>query len=144
VTTVAPSDPTSTTEKTTVVHLKKNYHHSTRGTRFSIPAPVAGSAKGQKHGGSGLILREDQAEFQRGVKREQGRRQKDDKRLAKAAALSSAAGPGALASNWMDPDWMPEMHAVGMSGKGRRQQGSFLPEIGTGRRNPNKVGKKKK
>lgn len=79
-------------------------------------------------------------EFQRGVKQEQGRRAKDERRLAKAAA--SAAGGGVLASSWMDPDWMPEMHAVGMSGKGRRQAGSFLPDVGTGGRNPNKVGRK--
>lgn len=88
-----------------------------------------------------MILREDQMEFQRGVKREEGRRMKDEKRLMKAA--ESGKG-GALSSNWNDPDWMPEMHAVGMSGKGRRQQGGFLPEVGTGKRNPNRVQKKKK
>ncbi len=64
------------------VHLKKNMQWNTRGDRYSIPKPVAGSANGKisastgggKGGwGQGLILAEDQKEYVQAMKG-QGRR----------------------------------------------------------------------
>ncbi len=49
------------------VHLKKNFQYRTRGTIYSIPAPKPGSAK--TGSGEGLILREDQTEYMRAMKR---------------------------------------------------------------------------
>lgn len=74
------------------VHLKKNFQYRTRGTKYSIPAPTPGSAKGQKKGGSGLILREDQAEWQEAVRVGERERRREEKKIVK--------GDG----GWMDPD----------------------------------------
>jgi len=69
------------------LHLKKNMQWNTRGDRFSIPKPVAGSANmrgagGGKGGwGKELILAEDQKEYARQVEekgREEARRAKRD------------------------------------------------------------------
>lgn len=51
------------------VHLNKNFQFNTRGDRFSIPKPTAGSASGRRTGGgkggwgNELILAEDQKEY---------------------------------------------------------------------------------
>jgi len=83
------------------------------------------------------VLREDDAEWQRGVRMEEGRRVKAEKKLQKGLEEGRGAG------TWRDADWMPEMYSVGMAGKGRSgassRDGGFLPEVGTGRRNPNAV-----
>lgn len=66
-----------------------------------------GSAKGQKHGGTGLILREDQQEFQNGVRREEIRRQKEDRALEKvmkAQQEGKGGFGGAVGGGWNDPD----------------------------------------
>lgn len=86
-------------------------------------------------------------EFQRGLKSEAVRARKEEKKIASALASSSVKGGGKDGGDgervgertWMDPDWMPDM----MLGKSSRQ-GSALPDIGYGRRNPNEVRKKKK
>ncbi|KAJ9098811.1 hypothetical protein QFC19_006288 [Naganishia cerealis] len=138
VTTTGGSTPT------TQIHLKQNYQYRTRGTRYAIPEPKMGSAKGQKVGGSGLILREDQKEFMVGMRREDIRRQKEERQLEKAAK-AQAEGKGKGLGSWNDPDWIPEILAVGMSGKGRHtSSGENLPQIGHGRRNPNQVRKTRK
>lgn len=84
------------------VHLKKNFQYRTRGTKYSIPAPTPGAAKGQKKGGSGLILREDQAEWQEAMRAGERERRREEKRIVK--------GDG----GWMDPDvslvWERESH----------------------------------
>ena len=81
-----------------------------------------------------VLLREDQAEWQRGVRMEEGRRVKAEKKLAKGLEEGRGAG------TWRDADWMPEMYSVGMAGKGRSGNGDgWLPDIGHGRRNPNAV-----
>jgi RNA-binding protein NOB1 len=100
-----------------------------------------GSAKGQSSGGSGLVLREDQGEWQNAVRMEQGRQRKAERKLQKGVDDGRGAG------TWRDADWMPEMYSAGMSGKGRSDTGgAFMPDIGHGRRNPNQVrrGKGKK
>jgi RNA-binding protein NOB1 len=55
------------------VHLNKNSQYNTRGDRFSIPKPVAGSANGRVVGGgkggwgNELILTEDQKEYTKAI-----------------------------------------------------------------------------
>ncbi|WVF66610.1 hypothetical protein IAT40_001350 [Kwoniella sp. CBS 6097] len=113
------------------VHLKKNFQYHTRGTKYSIPDPKMGRAKGQQKGGSGLILREDQMEWSDAVRQQDRQRVKEEKRAAK----------GAL-EGWNDPDWLPEIITVGMSGKGR-SGGQGMPTIGHGRKNPNQARRKR-
>lgn len=62
-----------------------------------------GSAKGQKAGGTGLILREDQKEFMDGMRREDIRRQKEERQLERAAK-AQAEGKGKGLGAWNDPD----------------------------------------
>ena len=76
-----------------VIHLKKNFQYHLRGTKYTIPDAKPGRAKGQQKGGTGLILREDQAEWQNALRSEDRRREKEERRVAK----------GALAG-WNDPD----------------------------------------
>jgi len=119
------------------VHLKKNFQFRTRGTIFAIPAPKPGSAKTGP--GEGLILREDQAEYARAVKRAEAKRQRDERKMLVGGTSASGAG------SWMDPDWVPEIIAASAGGKGRRTaHGDELPVIGYGRRNPNERRHRKK
>lgn len=97
-----PSCGNSTLMRTTVstsavtgkqtIHLKKNFQYHLRGTKYSIPDPKPGRAKGQIKAGSGLILREDQAEWQDAVRSSDRLRAKEEKRAIR--------GDG----SWMDPD----------------------------------------
>ena len=68
------------------IHLKKNMQWNNKGNRYSIPKPVSGSANGKvregKGGGKGgwgqgLILAEDQKEYQRAVNGNAGLKPKD-------------------------------------------------------------------
>ena len=63
--------------------------------------------------------------------------------------LSGGAG-GIKLSNWMDPDWMPEMLTVGIGGKGRKAPdgriplgADGMPVIGYGKKNPNERRRKR-
>ncbi|KAI0720320.1 Nin one binding Zn-ribbon like-domain-containing protein [Cerioporus squamosus] len=128
------------------VHLKKNFHFKTRGTIYSIPAPKPGSAKTGP--GEGLILREDQAGWQRAKKRADGKREREEKRMLNAASRSAEMGQGgAILGSWMDPDWVPEIMSVGAAGKGRstRARGfdGDMPVVGYGRKNPNERKRRK-
>lgn len=125
------------------IHLKKGFQYHLRGTKYSIPDPKPGRAKGQQKAGSGLILREDQAEWQDAVRKQSRQREKEDKKIARGDA-----------SSWMDPDvslpssaltdgqWTPEIISVGMSGKGRTDTRG-MPVIGHGRKNPNERKKRR-
>lgn len=126
--------PPGSKEPATVhVHLKSNFQYRNRGTKYSIPPPKPGNAKGSNN----IILREDQIEFQRGLKDEAVRARKEEKRIASALA---AGGSGANGSKtWLDPDWTPDM----LLGRSSRR-GSALPDIGYGKRNPNEVRRKKR
>lgn len=75
------------------IHLKKGFQYHLRGTKYSIPDPKPGRAKGQQKAGSGIILREDQAEWQDAVRKQNRQREKEDKKIARGDA-----------SSWMDPD----------------------------------------
>lgn len=119
------------------VHLKKNFQYRTRGTIYSIPAPKPGSAK--TGNGEGLILREDQTEYMRAMKRAETQRHRDDKKLL-SGALANSEGKLSVGS-WMDPDWVPEIMT---SGKGRSsKQGDGMPTIGYGKKNPNERKRRK-
>lgn len=69
------------------LHLKQNYQWNNRGNIYSVPKPTAGTSNqkwqgprsggGQRGWGSGLILAEDQKEYQRVVKGNNRRREKD-------------------------------------------------------------------
>lgn len=122
------------------IHLKKNFQYKLRGTIYSIPAPKPGSAKGGT--GDGLVLREDQLEYVRAKKRADMKRERADHKLV-SGVLSKGAEGGVRVGSWMDPDWVPEMYAVGAGGKGRSAKGDGLPTIGYGRKNPNERRRKK-
>ncbi|KAG8732777.1 Nin1 binding protein [Ceratobasidium sp. 423] len=130
VTTTGPGADGS--EPTVQVHLKKNFQFKTRGTKYSIPSPKPGAAKGGA-GSTNIILREDQVEFQKGVHQEAVRQRKEQKRVERA--LTEGKGSG---MSWDDPDWIPEILT------GTRRSTGGLPSIGHGRRNPNEVHRKKK
>ncbi|KAI0254849.1 Nin one binding Zn-ribbon like-domain-containing protein [Lactifluus subvellereus] len=121
------------------VHLKKNFQYRTRGTIYSIPAPKPGSAK--TGSGEGLVLREDQTEYMRAMKRAETQRQRDEKKLLSGAIANGGEGkPG----NWMDPDWIPEIMIPGSTGKGRSlKQTDGMPTIGYGKKNPNERRRRK-
>lgn len=125
------------------LHLKKNFQYKNRGTIFSIPAPKFGSAK--KGTGEGLILREDQTEYFRAKKLAEGKRQREEQRTVKGI-MAHGTDTGVRGS-WMDPDWRPEIVTAGAGGKGRTLRNSAwdgdLPKIGSGRKNPNEVRKRK-
>jgi RNA-binding protein NOB1 len=123
------------------VHLKKNFQYRTRGTIYSIPAPKPGSAK--TGCGEGLILREDQTEYMRAMKRAETQRQRDEKKLLSGAIASGGEGKLGV-GNWMDPDWIPEIMTAGSTGKGRSpKHADGMPTIGYGKKNPNERRRRK-
>lgn len=105
------------------MHLKKNMQWNTRGDRYSIPKPVSGSANGRvnvggggKGGGKGgwghgLILTEDQKEYQRAMG---GARQHQPQATRKTHDL-------------MDQDYLPGILT------GERGRAGGRPKVGAGR-----------
>jgi RNA-binding protein NOB1 len=95
------------------IHLSKNYQHNSRGNRYSIPKPVAGTSNGRlagKGGGKGgwgreLVLAEDQKEFTRQID--------EGKRLQ--------------TRDLMDEDYLPGILT------GYRGQAGGRPKVGAGR-----------
>ena len=96
------------------LHLKKNMQWNTRGDRFSIPKPVAGTANGKlgasKGGGKGgwgqeLILAEDQKEYLRAMTTQNRKKER----------------------NLMDEDYLPGI----LTGERRKVGGR--PKVGAGR-----------
>lgn len=112
------------------LHLKKNYRFNLRGTKYSIPAPKAGSASGGKTGGSGLILREDQLEWQRALAKEASRKRKEERALEKAMR----AGKDSLSVRYEEA-W--DTGDIFLGSQFASRDKSNLPVIGHGRRNPN-------
>ncbi len=124
------------------VHLKKNFQYKNRGTIFPLPAPRPSSSsalkpasRGGQARGAVPILREDQAEWQRAVARDDVRRRKEERAMHKALEKSGGS-KDALSVRYDDPDWMPEM-SFGAANKGRRGAGGGMPSLGIGRKNPN-------
>ena len=79
----------------------------------------------------------------RAMKREDGRRQKEEKRIVQQSLAAAKGGEstGIKLGNWMDPDWVPEILSTGTGGKGRsmksRGMDGDMPVIGYGKKNPN-------
>ncbi|KZT29241.1 hypothetical protein NEOLEDRAFT_1174963 [Neolentinus lepideus HHB14362 ss-1] len=134
------SPNTSASTPAMQVHLKKNFQWKLRGTKYSIPAPKSGSAKTGT--GEGLILREDQIEYQRAKKKVDAKRERDEKKMLSNAVKTG--GEAVVMGSWMDPDWVPEIISVGAGGKGRSSRGGDMPTIGYGRKNPNEKRRKRK
>lgn len=95
---------------TFTIHLKRNMQWNNRGNVYSIPKTQHGSASG-KGVKKNLILREDQVEYQREVRQNERRKERD----------------------LLDPDYLPGILT------GERRDTSGKPTIGYGRQNPNKV-----
>ncbi|CDW95578.1 hypothetical protein [Sporisorium scitamineum] len=112
------------------LHLKKNYHFNLRGSKYSIPAPKPGSASGGKTGGSGLILREDQLEWQRALAKEASRKRKEERALEKAMR----AGKDSLSVRYEEA-W--DTGDIFLGSQFASRDKSNLPVIGHGRKNPN-------
>ncbi|KAF9534695.1 Nin one binding Zn-ribbon like-domain-containing protein [Crepidotus variabilis] len=128
------------------VHLKRNFQYKLRGTKYSIPAPKAGSAKSGSR--TGLILREDQVEYMRARKRADGKREREEQKLLKGILSRDLEGrEGRGVGSWMDPDWVPEIISIGAGGKGRTIRSSRMdgdmPQIGYGKKNPNEKRRRK-
>lgn len=113
---------TSTTANgKSMLHLKRNMQWNTRGDRYSIPKPVAGSSNGkmrEKGGGKGgwgkgLILAEDQKEYIRAVQDREREKKKGAKDL-------------------MDRDFLPGLMSGG-GGDGRSNLSGGRIQIGAGR-----------
>ncbi|OAV94652.1 hypothetical protein PTTG_05145 [Puccinia triticina 1-1 BBBD Race 1] len=152
--TYTPSSPTGY-----ILHLNPNFQYRNRGTVYSIPSAKPGSASFEKGGakqkksinGAHLVLREDQKEFQRGLKSVKIQKDKEERRLRNterphANALTSFNG-------WNDPDWEPAM-LLGEKGRKSSARGNHhndsvrygkdgLPLIGFGK-NPNEVRRRSK
>jgi RNA-binding protein NOB1 len=83
----------------------------------------------------------------RAKERADWKRQREEDKLMKGILDRGAQGNLGSTGSWMDPDWMPEILAVGTSGKGRNIRSSNMdgdmPKIGHGRRNPNEKRRKK-
>lgn len=75
------------------IHLKKNFQYHLRGTKYTIPDAKPGRAKGQLKGGTGLVLREDQAEWQDAVRSQRIKKHKEEKKAANG-----------VLNGWDDPD----------------------------------------
>jgi RNA-binding protein NOB1 len=133
-TSVSVTAPKDGSEPKLKVHLKKNFQYRNRGTIYSIPAPKAGTSKTGP--GEGLILRADQTAWLRAEKKDESRKRKEEKHMAQSMKNAEAG------EAWKDPDWMPEMLTVGMSGKGRTGPNG-MPAIGYGRKNPNERRRRK-
>lgn len=112
------------------LHLKKNYRFNLRGTKYSIPAPKPGSASGGKTGGSGLILREDQLEWQRALAKEASRKRKEERALERAMR----AGKDSLSVRYEEA-W--DYGDIFLGSQFASRDKSNLPVIGHGRKNPN-------
>ncbi|PBK69757.1 hypothetical protein ARMSODRAFT_1037140 [Armillaria solidipes] len=144
---VTISDPGASPDTPAMqVHLKPNFQYRIRGTKYSIPAPKAGSAKTGP--GEGLILREDQAEYMRAKKMADGKREREEAKMMKGLLARGARGDtGVAVGSWMDPDWIPEIMSAGTGGKGRSMRSAGMdgdmPIIGYGKKNPNERKRRK-
>lgn len=109
-----------------IYHLKKNFRYNIRGTKFSLPEPKGGRQQE-------IILREDQKEFQRALKKENREKQKNLK-------FTESLGDGTWFLDSPDGLTANSSRRSGGSLKGANQHGGLV--IGCGKRNPNAVGRK--
>ncbi|KAH9819605.1 Nin one binding Zn-ribbon like-domain-containing protein [Melampsora americana] len=139
-----------------ILHLKANFQYRNRGTVYNIPSAKPGSSSFDKGGkskgnvvnGATLVLREDQKEYQRGLKSLEIQKSKEERKLNQARQERSGKQDGFVfggANGWNDPDWEAPMLMGERGRKGGRagnrdvQYGKDgLPVIGFGK-NPNVV-----
>jgi RNA-binding protein NOB1 len=81
-------------------------------------------------------LREDQREYARAVEKENRKEEREHERLLKAMGQSAGS---VKVGEWSDPDWLPGM----LLGGEKRRDGSGLPMIGVGKKNPNERRRRK-
>ncbi|EGG08033.1 uncharacterized protein MELLADRAFT_47936 [Melampsora larici-populina 98AG31] len=143
-----------------ILHLKSNFQYRNRGTVYNIPSAKPGSssfdkgakAKGNVINGATLVLREDQKEFQRGLKSLGIQKFKEERKLNQTRQERSGKQDSFVfggANGWNDPDWEAPMLMGERGRKGGRagnrdvQYGKDgLPVIGFGK-NPNVVRRKR-
>ncbi|KAG4305563.1 hypothetical protein PORY_001119 [Pneumocystis oryctolagi] len=89
------------------IYLKRHMQWNNRGTIYPIPKPRHGSASGKGH--KQLIFREDQKEYQKAIKYQKRKKEKD----------------------LFDPDSLPDILT------GKRNSSHYNVVIGMGKRNPN-------
>lgn len=143
-----------------ILHLKSNFQYRNRGTVYNIPSAKPGSSsfdkgaksKGNVVNGATLVLREDQKEYQRGIRSLEIQKFKEERRLNQTRQERSGkqdsfvfGGP----NGWNDPDWEAPMlmgergRKAGRAGNRDVQYGKDgLPVIGFGK-NPNVVRRKR-
>jgi RNA-binding protein NOB1 len=104
------------------VFLKENFTYRMRGTQFSVPLPKGGRRNND------LILREDQVEYKRAVKKHE------------RAIVKQSRNP----TNPFDPDYVPAILIDATGKKSQHVNPLDAPVIGYGKRNPNEVRRQKK
>lgn len=76
------------------VHLKKNMQWSHRGDRYSLPTPQSRNARKKRHDDNPILLREDQAEYQKAVKHDMWKKRQNEKMLDQWIGSGSADNIG--------------------------------------------------
>ena len=105
-------------EGKTIYHLKEGYKVITRGSKYSLPMPKGG------RNDNALILREDQKEYDKAVKRSQ--------RAMKKAVSAER--------NVFEPEYMPTLYQSTKDRERLNRQAAMADVvIGYGRKNPNQV-----
>jgi RNA-binding protein NOB1 len=117
------------------VHLKKNFQYKNRGSIYSLPLPKQGRAGGAAK--AVPILREDQAEWQKAVKMESIKRNKEERALQKALER----GTDSLSARYEEADELSALLAGG--NVKNRTTSTGLPSMGIGRKNPNERRRRK-
>lgn len=135
--TLLRASTTTHPDGTVQIHLKKNFQHRLRGTKYSIPETKGGRLSNGPNAGNNLILREDQKEFQRSIKYEQHRKDKLEK--AKSGFISGGASS---IGGVFDDDWIPGM-LMGEGGRHKSNEKQGIKVVGHGRKNPNERRRKK-
>lgn len=88
-----------------------------RGTQYSIPTPKPGSSNALKNSKNAeIILREDQKEYQRGVRSADYLKKKQERAAVKAVKEGKSGGASSVFGGWDDPDWTPDM-LMGATGR---------------------------
>jgi RNA-binding protein NOB1 len=122
--------PSPENPKGYILHLKSNYQYKLRGTQYSIPTPKQGSSNAMKNSRNAeLILREDQKEYQRGLRSADYLKKKQERAALKAVKGGKSAGTASVFSGWDDPDWTPEM-LMGANGRKGTPQGVRIGKDG--------------
>lgn len=122
--------PSPENPKGYILHLKPNFQYKLRGSQFSIPTPKPGSSNAMKNSNNAeLILREDQKEYQRGLRSADYLKKKQERAAVKAVREGKSGGAASIFGGWDDPDWTPEM-LMGSGGRKGAPQGVRIGKDG--------------